>query len=122
MWSKKPPFGKTTSSDDEKEVSIIPKSRLERHWEFFYQNHGLTPWEKCKFFDYSKMTFMWSKKPPFGKTTSSDDEKEVSIIPKSRLERHWEFVYQNHGLTPLEKCKFFDYSKRKVLARVVMIL
>ena len=24
-----------------------------------------------------------------------------------------EFFYQNHELTPLEKCKFFDYRKMK---------
>ena len=59
------------------------------------------------------MTFMWSKKPPFGKTTSSDDKKKRSLIPKSRLERHLEFFYQNHELTPLEKCKFFYYRKMK---------
>ena len=114
-------FEKITSSD-EKPRSLLQKKEAWKKFGIFNQNHWLTLLEKCKFFDYSKMTFMWSKKPPFGKTTSSDDKKEVSLIPKSRLERHWEFFYQNHGLTPLEKCKFFYYSKRKVLARIVMIL
>ena len=55
---------------------------------------------------------MWSKKPPFGKTTSSDDEKEVSNTEKQAGKKFGIF-YQNDGLTPLEKCKFFDYRKMK---------
>ena len=121
LSSKKTHFEKTTSSD-EKPRSVLQKKEAWKKFGIFKQNHWLTPLEKCIFFDYSKMTFMWSKKPPFGKRTSSDDKKEVSLIPKSRLERHWEFFYQNHGLTPLEKCNFFDYSKRKVLACVLVIL
>ena len=64
---------------------------------------------------------MWSEKPPFGKTTSSDDKKEVSNTEKWGGKTFGIF-YQNHGLTPLEKFKFFDFSKRKVLACIVMIL
>ena len=33
------------------------------------QNHGLTRFKIFKFFDYSKMSFLWTKKPPFDKTT-----------------------------------------------------
>ena len=55
---------------------------------------------------------MWSKKPPFGKTTSSDDKKEVSNT-EQQAGKTFGIFYQNHGLTPLEKCKFFDYSKMK---------
>ena len=48
----------------------------------FDQNHRLTPLEKCKFFDYSKMTFLSSKKPLFEKTTSSNDKTKVSYTKK----------------------------------------
>ena len=24
---------------------------------------------------------------------------------------NFQFIYQNHGLTPLEKCQFFDFFK-----------
>ena len=30
------------------------------------------------------------------------------IVQKNRLEK-WPFLDQNHGLTPLEKCQFFDF-------------
>ena len=55
---------------------------------------------------------MWSKKPPFGKTTSSDDKKEVSNTEK-QAGKTFGIFYQNHELTPLEKCKFFYYRKMK---------
>ena len=55
---------------------------------------------------------MWSKKPPFGKTTSSDDKNEVSNTEK-QAGKTFGIFYQNHELTPLEKCKFFDYRKMK---------
>ena len=42
MWSKKPPFGKTTSSDDKNEVSNTEKW-AGKTFGIFYQNHGLTP-------------------------------------------------------------------------------
>ena len=33
------------------------------------ENHGLKRLKICTFFDYSKMSFLWNKKPPFDKTT-----------------------------------------------------
>ena len=47
--------------------SLVQKSRLERYFELM--SHGLTRFKICKFFDYSKMSFLWTKKPPFDKTT-----------------------------------------------------
>ena len=58
--------------------SLLQKKNAQKKFGIFDQNHLLTSWKKCKFFDYSKMTFMSSKKPPFGKTTASDDKKEIS--------------------------------------------
>ena len=33
------------------------------------ENYRLTRFKIWKFFDYSKMSFLWTKKPPFDKTT-----------------------------------------------------
>ena len=85
-----PPFEKTTSSDDKTNVYFIEKL-ARRILETFEQNHGLTPLEICKFFDYSKMTFLSSKKPPFEKTTSSDDKTNV-YFTESWLERYLEYL------------------------------
>ena len=67
-------------------MSILQKSWLEGYLKFL-TNHGLTPLEIGKFFDYSKMTFLSSKKPPCEKTTSSDNNTKVSFT-KSWLERY----------------------------------
>ena len=78
LSSRKPPFEKTKSSNDKSEVSFTEK--LTRSiFGIFYQNHGLTPLEKFKFFDYCKVTFLSSKKLSLGKATSSDDETEDSF-------------------------------------------
>ena len=36
--------------------------------------------------------------------------KDISwpILPEKKLEK-WPFLHKNHGLTPLEKCKFLDF-------------
>ena len=52
------------------------------------------------------MTFLWSKKPPFEKTASSTDKMKVSFT-----EKIFGIFDKNHGLSPSEKCKFFDFSK-----------
>ena len=31
------------------------------------------------------------------------------ILPKKKQLKKWPFLDQNHGLTPLEKCQFFDF-------------
>ena len=31
------------------------------------------------------------------------------ILPKKKMFEKWPFLDQNHGLTPLEKCPFFDF-------------
>ena len=33
------------------------------------KNHRIIRFKICKFFNYSKMSFLWTKKPPFEKTT-----------------------------------------------------
>ena len=46
------------------------------------KNHGLTPLKISKFLDYKKMSFLWPKKPPFEKTTSSNDKTKVTFTEK----------------------------------------
>ena len=48
-------------------------------------------WKYAHFFDYSKTTFLSCKKPPFEKTTSSDDKTKVSFT-ESWLERYLEYL------------------------------
>ena len=79
----KPPFDKTTWSNDKTKVSCTgQKSTLERIFETSDENHGLTRFKICKFFDYTKMSFLWTKKSPFDKTTWSNDKTKVSWTEK----------------------------------------
>ena len=67
LWTKKLPFDKTTFLNDKTEVSCTEK-KARRIFGFFDENHGLTCFKICKFLDYSKMSFLWTKKSPFDKT------------------------------------------------------
>ena len=78
------------------------------------QNHGLTRFKICKFFDYSKMSFLWTKKPPFDKTTLSNDKTNVSSTEK-QARNIFGTDDQNHGLARFKRFKFFDYSKMSFL-------
>ena len=55
------------------------------------------------------MTFLSSKKPPFDEKTSSND-KTWSLLRKRRLKKIFRNFDQNHGLTTLKICKFFNFS------------
>ena len=58
-WTKKPPFDKTTRSNDKKKVSCTEKW-AQKIFGTFDENQGLTRSKICKFFDYSKMSFLWT--------------------------------------------------------------
>ena len=53
----------------------------------FDLNHALTSFKIRKFFDYSKMSFLWSKTHPFEKTTSSNDKTKVNLRYLENLTR-----------------------------------
>ena len=68
LWTKKPPFDKTTSTNRNTNVSFTEK-QARKILATSEQNHGLTRFDICKFFDNRKMSFLRTKKPPFDKTT-----------------------------------------------------
>ena len=82
------------------------QKRLEK-WPYLEQNHGLTPLEKCQFFDILNLLFLQPRKAFFVL------QYRKSHIPnqyclKKMLEK-WPYWDQNHDLTPLEKCQFSDF-------------
>ena len=109
IWTKKPPFDKTTWSNDKTKVSCTEK-KARKIFETFDENHELTRFKICKCFDYSKMSFIWTKKPPFDKTTWPNDKTKVSCTEK-KARKIFETFDENHELTRLKICKCFDYSK-----------
>ena len=61
---------------------LFQKRCLRSDLELLRQNHGLAPCKICKFFDHSNILFLWFKKAPFEKTTSSNDKPNVSLTEK----------------------------------------
>ena len=75
---------------------------------FLGQNHGLTPFEKCQFFDFFNFFFLLRKRSLF----ILEYRKRHyfwPILQKKKKSEKWQFLDQNHGLTPLKKCQFFDF-------------
>ena len=97
------------------------KKKLEK-WLFLDQNHGLTPLEKCQFFDFLNLLFLLPRKAFFSFQKIRKDIFGAYFASKKKFEK-WPFLHQNHGLTPLEKCQFFFYGNfmflqlRKVISR-----
>ena len=56
------------------------------------------------------MSFLWTKKDPLKKTTSTNDKTKVSCTEKW-VRKIFGTSDQNHGLTRLKICQFFDYSE-----------
>ena len=106
LSSKKPPFEKTKSPNDNTEISCRENYALEIYG-IFYQNHGLTPFEICPIFNYSKMTFLSSKRPPIEKTTSWKDNTKVSCT-ENKARGIFRIFKQNHGLTRWKKYEKFS--------------
>ena len=60
------------------------------------------------------MSFLWNKKSPFDKTTSPND-KTISLLQKSRLERYFELmtiitgqpVLKYANFSTIVKCRFY---------------
>ena len=64
------------------------KSKKSKNWHF---SKGVNPWFSSKNGHFSNFIFLGN----IGQE-------------KKKLEK-WPFLDQNHGLTPLEKCQFFDF-------------
>ena len=76
-------------------------------WKFLDQSHGLTPLQKCQFLDFLNFLFFWPRKAFFSLEYSKRHFTGLYCL-KEKVEKWW-FLDQNHGLTPLEKCPFFNF-------------
>ena len=76
-------------------------------WPVFDQNHGLTPLEKSQFFDFFNFLFLLSRNAFFSFRISKTHISGLYCLKKNS--EKWPIFQQNHGLTPLEKCQFFDF-------------
>ena len=90
-------------------MPVLPKEENLEKWPFLDHNHWLTPLEKYQFFDFSNFLSLKTRKAFFRSRISS---KTFSwpLLPKKKEFVKWLFLDQYQGLTPLEKCQFFDFS------------
>ena len=73
----------------------------QKKFQTFHQNHGTTPFEKCKFCDFFKSKFLWSKKASLLHRTSPNTFSWRNV-PK-RKENKFQILDENHGLTTFKK-------------------
>ena len=91
-------------------VLVWLKKANEKKNPFFDQKHGLTPLEKCDFWDVKQFCFSSQKKVVFYLGHHSTLFL-VLVWLKTTNEKKNPFFDQKHGLNPLEKCDFWDVEK-----------
>ena len=74
---------------------------------FLNQNQGLTPWKNDKFSIFKTFCFYPLERHFFVLQYRKRHFPGLYCL-KKKLEK-WPFLDQNHGLTPLKKCQFFDF-------------
>ena len=83
-------------NEAKKPRSLEQKSRPERYLELVTIIMSYPLFKICKFFNNSKISFVRAKKPPFEKISSPND-KTISLLQKSRLERYLELLTKTKG-------------------------
>ena len=79
-----------------------------KEWPFLDENHGLTPLEKWQFLVFFNLLFLQLRKA-FFRSRISEKTFSWPVLHEKKEFHKWPFLYQNHGLTPLEKYQFFDF-------------
>ena len=87
---------------------MLPKKKSLEKWPFLNQNDGLTPLEKCQFFDFWNFLFLWFRKRFFVLEYRKRHFPSL-YCPKKKVGKRAIFG-PNHGLTRFKKCQFFDFS------------
>ena len=69
----------------------------------------LNPYKKMSFFSSFSTSGFYSLERLFFVLEYRERHFPFPILRKKRSLEKWPFFYQNDGLTPLEKCQFFDF-------------
>ena len=83
-------------------LGYIAQKKSWKKLPFLNQNHG-----KMSIFRLFRLLVFIAQKGVFSFQNIIKDIFLAYIALKKKLEK-WPFLDQNHGLTPLEKCQFFD--------------
>ena len=93
---------------------ILPIIKKMENFQIFDPNHGVTPLKKCQFLDFLTFCF-YSIKKLFFLSRILSNTFSFLILPKIKDGKISKFFYQNHGLSPLEKSRFFDFFNFLIL-------
>ena len=74
----------------------------------FRPKRQVNPFGKMSIFDFLHQLFLQPRKAIFRSRISKNTFTSPSLPKKKKLEK-WPFLDQNLGLTPSEKCQFFDF-------------
>ena len=66
--------------------------------------------EKCDFWGFERLDFLWPKKVSFLSGTLLNIISSL-ILTENNSRKKTTFFDQKHGLTPLEKCDFWDFER-----------
>ena len=109
LWAKKVSFPSITLLNIISSL-ILTENNSRKKTTFFDQKHGLTPLEKCDFWDLKRLNFLWPKKVSFLSRTLLNIISSL-ILTENNSRKKTTFFHQKHGLTPLEKCHFWDFER-----------
>ena len=111
LWPKKVSFLSRTLLNII--CNLILTENKKRKSTFFGQNHAITPLEKCDIWDFERLKFLWPKKVSSLSRTLLNIVS--SLILRENQKEEFTFFDQKLGLTPLEKCDFWDFERLKFL-------
>ena len=98
-------------------LAYIAKKKKSIKWPFLDQNHGLIfPFGKMSIFTLFQLFLFIAQKGVFSCQNIVKDIFLAYVASKEKVEK-WPFLDKNHGLTPLEKCQFFDFLNFLFLKR-----
>ena len=89
-------------------LAYIAKKKEIDKTAIFGQQPSVNPFEKMSIFRLFELLLFIALKGDFSFWNIVKDIFPAYIALPKKL-REWLFLKQNHGLTPLEKCQFFDF-------------
>ena len=113
LWPKKVSFLSGTLLNIISSL-ILTENNSRKKTTFFDQKHGLTPLEKCDFWDFKRLHFLVPKKVSFLSRTLFNIISGL-ILTENNSRKKNTFFDQKHGLTPLEKSDFWDFERLNFL-------
>ena len=69
----------------------------------------VSPFRKMAIFQLFELFFFKQPSKAFFRSRIQYRTFSWPMLPKKEKLKKWPFLDQNHGLTPLEKCQFFDF-------------